>query len=1136
MKTATLAKQRSIPRTARVVDRQSFHKVKRTIDVPKLLEHQYDSYKWFCEKGIFEVFDRMFPIPADDKSPARLEFLDFKLDEPPHSWERCKERSLTFARPLYVTLRLISRETGEIKEQSVFIGDIPAMTERATFVINGAERVVVSQLIRSPGLYFKDVFDLRGRRLFTARVVPNRGTWLETGFDTNGNIFGRIGKTRRLAITTILTALGFQIDDEAITHRPISIAVDNVAKNLISWKAPFSIIDQKTGELLHRAFDTIDEAQTRHIEKLPDRTFTFELPVKPLPLEGALRNTWRKDPFKTKNEALREIYICLRPNESDPTPDVAWEYLKNRLFNKKNYDLSEVGRFQINNKLQLEVIPVTERSLTMVDILEVLRRLLVIQEEGGPSDDIDHLGNRRVRCVGELTLEALRTGLHKMERSVREKLQVQDIDILTPQMLINTKALMTPLRNFFNTGRLTQFLDQTNPLAELTHKRRLSAMGPGGLTRDRAGFEVRDVHHSHYGKVCPIETPEGPNIGLITSLATYAHINHHGFLETPYFPVVHGRVQPNIEYLTADAEDRSRIAESITPLDANGQIIPEWVSARYKGTLIWLKHDEIDHIDASPGQIMGVSASLIPFLEHDDANRALMGANMLRQAVPLLRPEPAYVGTGLERRTAEDSGYLIFAEGNGEVERVTGNEIVIRYNDRKKPVHYKLFRYKRSNQGTIIDQKAIVRRGDKVKKGDNLVDAQGIASREISLGRNLIVAFMPMDGYNFEDAVVVSEGLVKDDSFTSIHIEDYEAETRKTKMGKELVTRDIPNVPEELLKNLDERGIVRIGTVVRSSDILVGKITPKPATEKSPEEMLLWKITGSRLQDYKHTSKKLPHGVSGWVTDSQIFEEDKGDELPVGVEKLVRVYVAIKRKLQTGDKLAGRHGNKGVIGKILPLEDMPYLADGTPVDIIFSPLCVPSRMNLGQLLETHLGWAAAKHGFYAECKIFDGAREDEIRRLLKDAGLPDDGKVKLFDGKTGLPLEEPVTVGMMYVMKLYHLAADKIHARSTGTYTLVTQQPLGGKAQFGGQRFGEMEVWALEAYGASEILQEMLTIKSDDIEGRRRAYEAIVKGRDLPDHRIPESFYVLVKELKGLGIDVRFYKRLPRVEGAGGAA
>jgi len=1098
----------------------------------------------------------MFPIPPDEKSEVQLQFLDYELKNPSHTWDQCKERGLTFSHPFYVTLRLLNRKTGAIIEQRMYVGEIPAMTERGTFIINGAERVVVSQLIRSPGLYFKDVQDLRGRSLFSARIVPNRGTWLEMGFDTNGNLFARIGKTRRIAITTLLTARDFSLDTRVIRRAPVPFTVENLPQNLVGWLPPFTLYDfdsrsgDGTGEILVKSYERITPVVANRISRLkislqiPDDqdkprvltlnsrqpVFHFSLRVKELPFHDALQATYQKDPFKSREDALRAIYVTLRPNEANPTPEVAEEYLRNRLFNMKTYDLSEVGRYQINHKLQIESIPPSERGLTDIDVMESLRRLIQIQEEGGASDDIDHLSNRRVRCVGELSLEALRTGLQKMERSVREKLQSQDTAILTPQMLMNNKVLMTPLRNFFNTGRLTQFLDQTNPLSELTHKRRLSSMGPGGLTRDRAGFEVRDVHQSHYGKICPIETPEGPNIGLITSLATYARINHHGFLETPYFEVKDGRLTGKVEFLTADTEDRKCIAEATTPVDEAGRLIPEWVSARYKGTFMWLKREAIEYIDASPGQLMGISAALVPFLEHDDANRALMGSNMLRQAVPLLKPEPAIVATGLESRCAIDSGFLLFAEDAGVVESVTGDSITIFYSRKRKRHTYPLMRFKRSNQGTLIDQRPIVRRGQKVHKGQILVDAQGITQGELALGRNLRVAFLSLEGYNFQDAVVVNERVVRDDLFTSIHIEEYDTEASKTKVGREIITRDIPNVSEELLKALDEEGIIHTGAVVRSGDILVGKITPQPAAEKSPEETLLWKITGSRLQDYKHTSKKLPHGVQGWVINRRVFQAPE-DELPPDVEKLVRVQVAIKRKLQTGDKLAGRHGNKGVIAKIMPEEDMPFLPDGTPIDLIFSPLCIPSRMNLGQLFELHLGWASSVLKLYPEVPIFDGATEEEIRAQLTLAGLPPDGKITLLDGKTGKPFEEPVAVGVMYIMKLYHLAADKIHARSTGTYTLVTQQPLGGKAQMGGQRLGEMEVWALEAYGASEVLQEMLTIKSDDIVGRRKAYKNMVEGRDIPDHRMPESFHVLIKELKGLGIDVRFYKRQTQREG-----
>lgn len=1114
-----------------MVHRVSFARVNRNLEVPPLYEeHQIGSYKQFLQEGIRTAFRQMFPIPHEADAEARLEYVRHRLEPPTISWEDCKERGLTYAHSLFVTFRLNLIQSGEIREQEVYLGEIPAMTERGSFIVNGTERVIVSQVIRSPGLYFKDHQDLKGRRLFSARLVPSRGTWMEMGFDTANHIYARLGKTRRVGVTTLLTALDFEIDGNVIRHKDVEFKVPARANELEGWLPPQTIIDPATGEILALAMSSrISRATAEQIEKayshIKDAIIKCFVPVNDLPLDAheSLLKTWRRDAHKNKEDALKALYTAARPTETSPTKEVALEHLRNRLFNRKNYDLSEVGRFQVSNKLRLFTIPPRHFTITPLDVIEVLRALINIQTFGGVPDDVDHLSNRRVRLAGELVLEAFRNGLQKGERSIRDKMARGDLTTAMPHQLINTRLLMTPLRGFFNTGRLTQYLDQTNPLAELTHKRRLSALGPGGLTRDRAGFEVRDVQYSHYGKICPIETPEGPNIGLITSLATYARVGEFGFLRTPYFKVENGRVTDNIEYLTADEEDRYFIVDATTPTDPDGYIKDDHVSVRSRGTLLWIKREEVDYMDASPAQITGASAALIPFLEHDDANRALMGANMLRQAVPLIKPNPPIIGTGMERVVARNSGYLIFADEDGIVERVTGDEIQIRGTSGLKT--YKLRRFRRSNQGTIIDQSPRVRRGQRVTKGDILVDCQGIRDGEIALGNNLLVAFMPMEGYNFEDAVVVSERLVKEDIFTSIHIEDYETETRRTKLGREIITRDIPNVPEDMLKNLDDTGVVRLGTVVKSGDILVGKLTPKPPSDKTPEEALLLKITGSKLQDFKHTSRKLPHGSEGWVIGIQRFSREEGQELPPGVEELVRVYVGVRRRLQVGDKLSGRHGNKGVIAKIMPVEDMPFLEDGRPVDLIFSPLCIPSRMNLGQLFELHMGWAASRLGIRAECPIFVGPPEEVIRDLMRKADLPETGKAILYDGRTGMPFEEPVAVGVMYIMKLYHLAAEKIHARSTGSYTLVTQQPLGGKAQFGGQRFGEMEVWALEAYGASELLQEMLTIKSDDIEGRWQAYRAITKGADLPYKRMPESFNVLIKELQGLCLDLRFYRR-----------
>ncbi len=1152
--------------------RYNLGRLQRFLEVPDLLEHQTRSYKWFKEQGIKKLFSQVFPI-QDEKGLYVLDFQNCHFGEPRYNWQTCKERGLTYHSPLYLDLKLKTEE-GEIIQQTVYAGDVPEMTERGTFIINGAERVVVSQMIRSPGLYFKCVSDAQGRDLYHARITPAHGSWLEIGFDSGMYMYGRIGKTRRFPITALLTAIGFEERTEKTLSRDEYILeVENEPASLIGWLPPVSLWDRRTGEVLVKAGEEVHREIAKKMGRygvLP-RRFPIKLKVPQIKMDDWLERTYRKDPCHTQEEALKEIYLILRPNESHPSFDVAQEYLHLRLFSRKNYDLSEVGRYQINSRLNLQFIPVSVRFLTPFDLAGAIKRVTEYQKHGGKSDDIDHLGNRRVRLVGELALNALQSGLVKMERMIRDKLQTGDIRMQTPQTLVNTKALMASMKSFFNTGRLTQYLDQTNPLAELTHKRRLSALGPGGLPRERAGFEVRDVHYTHYGKICPIETPEGPNIGLITSTALYVGINPQGFMVTPYLQLekyaahdvidprngevilkkdekaeethmefieksgIHAefrvRVSNKVVFLSANEEDQRKIAEATTPTDEQGFIIPDWVSTRFQGTLTLIRKEEVELIDASPAQIVGISASLIPFLEHDDANRALMGANMLRQAAPIIRPEPPVVGTGMEKVAALYSGFLVYAKKSGTVVSVTGDRIEIKYDGEKRKTTHHLLRYHRSNQGTIIDQQPIVKKGQRVKEGDILVNAQGIRDGELALGRNLLVAFLSLEGFNFEDAIVVNERIVRDDYFTSIHIEDYEAEVRRTRHGMEQVTRDIPHVSGELLKNLDEHGVVKEGTLVKSGDILVGKITPRAIADLTMEEILLRRIlrrTGDErgnLKEYKPTPRKLPYGVQGVVSRTYRFEKKEREELPAGVEELVRVFVTMKRKLETGDKLAGRHGNKGVIAKIMPDEDMPYLKDGRTIDLVFSPLCVPSRMNLGQLYETHLAWALGRLGFKVACPVFEGPTDETIQKIMEQADLPPDGKVILYNGMTGKPFDHPVTVGMMYVFKLAHLAIEKIHARSTGTYTLVTQQPLGGKAQFGGQRFGEMEVWALEAYGASETLQELLTVKSDDIEGRKRAYKALTDGRDLPERRIPESLHVLTKELQGLCIDVRFQKK-----------
>lgn len=1118
--------------------RWNYSKIDEVMGMPDLIEIQKDSYHWFLSEGIREVFDDISPI-EDFTGNLVLEFIDHKLESTPkYSEDECRERDVTYAVPLKVKVRLINKETGEVKEQEVFMGDFPLMTENGTFIINGAERVIVSQLVRSPGVYFDSQRDKNGKELFSGTVIPNRGAWLEMEMDSNDVLYVRIDRTRKLPITVLLRALGYATNAQIL---------------------------ELMGE---------DEKILR----------TFE-----------------KDNTENQNEALIEIYKRLRPGEP-PTVENAKSLLKSLFFDAKRYDLAHVGRYKFNKKLRLrdrivgkisaenvenpatgetilkkgekinrktaelleslkikelkiqlpedglesrmrsdyspKIVKIvsngysdepgpeghrTEKHITVEDIVAAVNYFINLPYKVGNIDDIDHLGNRRLRSVGELLQNQFRIGLARMERVVKERMTIQDVDTITPQGLINIRPVVAAIKEFFGSSQLSQFMDQTNPLAELTHKRRLSALGPGGLSRDRAGFEVRDVHHSHYGRMCPIETPEGPNIGLIGSLSTYARVNQYGFIETPYRKVDKDRgvVTDEIEYLTADEEDAYIIAQANAPLDEEGRFIQKRIVARYADETIVVPAEDVDYMDVSPKQLVSVATALIPFLEHDDANRALMGANMQRQAVPLMITEAPFVGTGIEHKVAMDSGVMILAKNSGVVERVTGREVVVRRDSDNNLDVYKVHKFLRSNQGTCINQRPIVKKGDKVKKGQPIADGPSTDHGELALGRNVLVAFMPWEGYNYEDAILLSERLVKDDVFTSIHIEQYEAEARDTKLGPEEITRDVPNVGEEALKDLDERGIIRIGAEVRAGDILVGKVTPKGETELTAEERLLRAIFGEKAREVRDTSLRVPHGEYGIVVDVKVFTRENGDELPPGVNELVRVYIAQKRKISEGDKMAGRHGNKGVISRILPVEDMPFLPDGTPVDIVLNPLGVPSRMNIGQVLETHLGWAAKALGWYVASPVFDGAEENEIFDTLKKADLPQDGKTELRDGRTGLPFDRRVTVGYMYMLKLAHLVDDKIHARSTGPYSLVTQQPLGGKAQFGGQRFGEMEVWALEAYGASYTLQELLTVKSDDVIGRVKTYEAIVKGENVPEPGIPESFKVLIKELQSLALDVK---------------
>jgi DNA-directed RNA polymerase subunit beta len=1113
-----LARTTSVPR-----NRLSFARFPEVLDLPDLTAIQRGSFDWFLTDGLKEVFREMSPI-EDFTGNLALEFADHRFEETKHSTDECKEKDMTYSAPLFVTARFINKETGEIKEQTVFMGDFPMMTEHGTFIINGTERVVVSQLVRSPGVYFDRALDKTSdREIFGAKIIPTRGAWLEFESDKRDTIGVRIDRKRRQNVTVLLKALGLS---EA------------------------EIIDLFGGA-------------------------------------ESIQATLERDHIEGAEDALMDIYRKLRPGEP-PTPESARTLLDNLFFNAKRYDLARVGRYKLDKKLG-ELDPKFEDALRRIyktlkagdkpgkegfeqdrwkvfsqiqrdekgprtpayksilsfeDILKAVGYLVRLHrgDDAFEVDEVDHFGNRRVRPVGELIQNQVRVGLTRMERVVRERMTTQDVEAITPQTLINIRPVVASIKEFFGSSQLSQFMDQTNPLTGLSHKRRLSALGPGGLSRERAGFEVRDVHPSHYGRMCPIETPEGPNIGLIGHLATFARINEFGFIGTPYRKVENGRVTEKVDYLTADEEERHVIAQANAPIDAKGRFTEERVLVRRKGGEVdFVPAEEVDFMDISPKQIVSVPTALIPFLEHDDANRALMGANMQKQAVPLVRAEAPLIGTGLEHRAALDAGYLVTAERGGTIEEVSADYIVIRHDDGSRQ-QYRLRKFQRSNQSTCVNQNAIVSEGQRVRRGQVIADGPATDLGELALGRNLLVAFMPWEGHNFEDAIVISERLVKEDILTSIHIGEYEVDARDTKLGAEEITRDIPNVGEEVLADLDDRGIIRIGAEVGPGDVLVGKVTPKGETELTPEERLLRAIFGEKAREVRDTSLKMPHGESGKVIGVRVFSRDDGDELPPGVNQLVKVQVAQMRKIQEGDKLAGRHGNKGVIAKVLPEEDMPFLADGTPVDIVLNPLGVPSRMNLGQILETHLGWAA-KNGWTSKATkdypgngdstiwvttpVFDGAREEDIVQALAGVqsgdgqGVVDaNGKARLLDGRSGEPFDEPITVGYLYIMKLSHLVDDKIHARSTGPYSMITQQPLGGKAQFGGQRFGEMEVWALEAYGAAYALQELLTIKSDDVLGRVKVYEAIVKGENIPEPGIPESFKVLIKEMQSLCLNV----------------
>ena len=1141
--------------------RYSYARIKEVMEMPHLLDIQRASYKWFLDEGLQEIFRDISPI-QDFSGNLVLSFESFSMGEPKYDLDECKERDVTWAAPLRVNVRLINRETGEIKEQEVFMGDFPLMTDTGTFIINGAERVIVSQLVRSPGAYYGEEIDPTGKKLYNATVIPNRGAWIELETDTNDIVSVRIDRTRKMPVTYFIRALGFASDQEILdlfgNDPRIAATIERDGEEVKSQgKAVIEIYKRlRPGE----------PANEDNAQQLLDSLFfdpkRYDLATvgrykltKKLGWKRRIRGRVLADPIV--DQSTGEIVIPAKEVVTEDMLDAVSVEREREIFGEGNiielYLLKKDG-----TKMKLLCSPtleMQERTITRNDIMASINYLLNLMDDVGATDDIDHLGNRRVRAVGELLQNQFRIGLSRMERVVRERMTIQDVDVITPQALINIRPVVAAVKEFFGSSQLSQFMDQHNPLSELTHKRRLSALGPGGLSRERAGFEVRDVHNSHYGRMCPVESPEGPNIGLIGSLATYARVNQFGFMETPYRRVdkEKHRVTDDVRYLTADEEDELVIAQANEPLDDNEWFVNERVTARFNEETGLHGRDTVDYMDVSPRQVFSIATAMIPFLENDDANRALMGANMQRQAVPLLRTQAPLVGTGMEYKAACDSGVMILAKRAGVVEEVSADHIVIRTESGDLD-HYKLQKFLRSNQGTCINQLPIVYKGDKVFEKQPIADGPATDHGELALGYNIIVAYMPWEGYNYEDAILLSENLVKRDLYTSIHIEEYECDARDTKLGPEEITRDIPNVAEEALKDLDEEGIISIGADVRPGDILVGKVTPKGETELTAEERLLRAIFGEKAREVRDTSLRVPHGEAGKIVDVKVFSRDNNDELPPGVNRLVRVYIAQKRKISVGDKMSGRHGNKGVVSRIMRQEDMPFLPDGTPVDIMLNPLGVPSRMNIGQVLETHLGMAcrnlgiqikqgdptvesrlrAAGYDFdkngmpipdvagvHIATPVFDGAGENEVFGTIKASGLPEDGKTILYDGRTGEPFENRVTVGCVYMLKLHHLVDDKIHARSTGPYSLVTQQPLGGKAQFGGQRFGEMEVWALEAYGAAYTLQEILTVKSDDVVGRVKAYESIVKGENIPESGVPESFKVLIKELQSIGLDIK---------------
>ncbi len=1147
-------------------NRMSFSRIDEVLEMPDLIAVQKDSYKRFLETGLREVLDDISPI-NDYSDTLSLELVDYRIDDnAKYSVEECKERDVTYSAPMRVKVRLINRETGEVKEQEVFMGDFPLMTDTGTFIINGAERVIVSQLVRSPGVIFGSGLDKNGNPMHTSTLIPNRGAWLELESDYNNILWVRVDRTRKLPATVLLRSLGYGTDAQIIDTfgederlsltmekdaskttegglleiykrlRPGEPPTVESAQSLISslffdarrydlarvGRYKFNkklslanriegkisdedVIDENTGEVLAKKGEKINKKTARLIENSGKQCVTIALESRKVKILG---NRFVDPEYYLKPLGLDSSKLGLNEKVHYPTlKEIISEY----------EDDAEALAEEIKNSKNV-LIP---RHVHPDDIAASFSYFLGLFSGIGTSDDIDHLGNRRLRSVGELLQNQFRIGLSRLERVVKERMAIQDMENVTPQALINIRPVTAAIKEFFGSSQLSHFMDQTNPLAELTNKRRLSALGPGGLNRDRASFDVRDVHHSHYGRMCPIETPEGPNIGLIGSLAIYSRTNKYGFIETPYRLVDKetGVVTGEVEYMTADEEDRYIIAQANEPLTAKNEFANEYIAARVYGEIMEVRSTSVDYMDVSPKQVVSVATAMIPFLENDDANRALMGSNMQRQSVPLLCPQAPYIGTGMECKAAYDSGVLAITKNEGTVEKVSASEIVIKQNSGELD-SYKLHKFTRSNQGTCINQHPLVKEGEKVKAGDIIADGPSTDMGELALGRNILVGFMTWEGYNFEDAILISEKLVKDDVFTSIHIEEYECEARDTKLGAEEITREIPNVGEDVLSELDERGIVRIGAEVEPGDILVGKVTPKGETELNPEERLLRAIFGEKVREVRDTSLRVPHGAAGIVVDVKTFTRENHDEMSTGVNEMVRVYIAQRRKISVGDKMAGRHGNKGVVSRILPEEDMPFLPDGTPLEICLNPLGVPSRMNIGQVLEVHLGLIAKQNGWHIATPVFDGAHEDDIIELFGQAGLRTDGKTVLYDGRTGRQFDNPVTVGYMYMLKLIHLVDDKIHARSTGPYSLVTQQPLGGKAQFGGQRFGEMEVWALEAYGAAHTLQEILTVKSDDVVGRVKTYESIVKGENIPEPGIPESFKVLIMEMRSLSLDV----------------